>query len=86
VAALAAVLSLPVPFLSHKYVVYALIWLVFFLGSFILPTMTGIMIVSVPDYQRTTANSIATLSYNLLGYLPAPFLYGLVSEIRSTGD
>lgn len=43
------------------------------------------MIVSVPDYQRTTANSIATLSYNLLGYLPAPFLYGLVSEIQGTG-
>jgi len=81
VGALVAVISLPVPFLSSKYAVYVIIWLVFFLGSFILPTLTGIMISSVADYQRTTANSIATLSYNLLGYLPAPFMYGLVSEI-----
>ena len=25
--------------------------------------------------------SVATLSYNMLGYLPAPFIYGIVSDL-----
>lgn len=39
------------------------------------------MLASVQAERRTAANSIATLSYNLFGYLPAPFIYGLFSDI-----
>ena len=39
------------------------------------------MLNSVAESRRTTANSIATLIYNLCGYLPAPFIYGAVAEI-----
>ena len=51
-----------------------------FSGGFILPQATGIMLSSVNEYQRTSANSLANLSYNLFGYAPAPFVYGLISQ------
>lgn len=35
---------------------------------------------------RTTAMSAATLSYNMLGYLPAPLIYGIVSDLRFVGN
>mmetsp|Transcript_17687 Transcript_17687/g.29898 ORF Transcript_17687/g.29898 Transcript_17687/m.29898 type:complete len:123 (+) Transcript_17687:1992-2360(+) len=57
-----------------------LYWLLLFFGGFILPPVTGIMISSVGEYQKSSANSIANLCYNLLGYLPAPQIYGLISQ------
>ena len=39
------------------------------------------MLNSVPEHQRASANSVATLSYNFLGWMPAPFIYGVVSQI-----
>ena len=30
--------------------------------------------------MKTTANSLANLSYNMLGYLPAPFIYGAIYD------
>ena len=62
---------------------YVMMWLLFYFGAFLLPTMTGIMLNSVREERRTTANSVATLWYNLFGYLPAPFVYGFVSSLGS---
>lgn len=45
--------------------------------------MTGIMLNSVDQSRRSTANSLATLGYNLFGFLPAPFIYGTVSTLGS---
>lgn len=56
-------------------------WFLFYFGAFMLPTLTGIMLNSVNEERRTTANSVATLWYNLFGYLPAPFVYGFVSTL-----
>lgn len=39
------------------------------------------MINSVDDLQKSSANSIANLCYNLLGYLPAPSVYGMISSV-----
>ena len=58
-----------------------LIWLLLFFGGSILPPVTGIMLNTVQESKRTSANSIANLCYNLLGYLPAPSFYGMVSSI-----
>ena len=38
------------------------------------------MLNSVNEKEKATANSIAMLVYNLFGYLPAPAIYGLVSD------
>lgn len=47
-----------------------------FCGAFMMPAVTGIMLNHVPMDMRTMANSVANFSYNLLGYLPAPLIYG----------
>ena len=43
----------------------------------------GTMISSVPKYSRPYASSLGAIFMNLLGYLPAPFLYGWVDEITN---
>lgn len=43
----------------------------------------SMQISNVPPSVKTTANSFANFVYNLLGYLPAPYVYGLVYD--STG-
>ena len=42
--------------------------------------LTGIMIASVEEDQRNTANSLAQFCQNLFGYFPAPIVYGIVIE------
>jgi sugar phosphate permease len=81
-----AVLSaLPIPFMNSFKGFAFFIWLLLFFGGFIIAPMTGIMLNSVSEYQRTSANSLANTAYNLLGYAPAPVFYGLISKI-SGGD
>ena len=82
---LAVLSALPIPFLTNFYHFVTLIWFLLFFGGFVLPPITGIMLNSVSEYQRTSANSFANLSYNLFGYAPAPIFYGLISKI-SGGD
>lgn len=77
---LACACAFPIPFLNNFYVISVLFWLLLFFGGFILPPATGIMISSVGIFQRSQANSIANLFYNLFGYLPAPVLYGTISK------
>ena len=77
-----AVLSaLPIVFLDSFQFVAMLYWLLLFFGGFVLPPITGIMINSVKEHQKPSANSIANLCYNLFGFLPAPSVYGAISSI-----
>ena len=76
---LAVCVALPIPFLKTFAIVGSLFWLLLFLGGFLLPSLTGIMISSVDDNQKAQANSVANICYNLLGYLPAPVLYGFIA-------
>lgn len=39
----------------------------------------------MPKSTKTTANSLANFVYNLLGYLPAPYVYGLVYDNTGGG-
>ena len=57
---------------------HPILWL--FGGGFVLPCATGIMLNTVEDQLRTTANSIANIWYNLLGFLPAPYVYGMIAD------
>jgi MFS family permease len=58
----------------------ALFGLLFF-GGALVPTVTGIMLNSVPEHLRASANSFAQCAYNAIGYLPAPMFYGTVAKI-----
>lgn len=44
----------------------------------LMPAATGIMLNLVPQTMRTSANSLANFSYNLFGYVPAPYMYGVI--------
>ena len=71
----------PIPFVTGKdnyFLFCALLWLLLFAGGFMLGPMTGIMLAIVDDSLKTTANSVANLIYNLGGYMPGPYLYGIV--------
>ena len=68
---------------KRNLILFGWVLLVEFVGAFIFPTMTGIMLNSVDQARRSTANSLATLGYNLFGFLPAPFIYGTVSTLGS---
>ena len=80
VGILAVCVAVPLAFVSTRWIAYVLLWGILFFGSFILPTMTGMMLNSVQLPLRATANGIAVFMYNIFGYLPAPFLYGYVSD------
>ena len=60
--------------------VVMLLWFLLFAGGFIVPCMTGIMLNTVRPNLRTSANSVANVCYNLLGFLPAPFIYGFIAD------
>lgn len=76
----------PIPFVNEFPVFVCLLWFLLFLGGSMLPSMTGIMLSTVDKQFKTTANSIANLSYNLLGYLPAPSIYGLIYDSGTGGN
>lgn len=80
VGVMAVICALPIPFVNFAHFAY-LIWFVLFFGGFLLPQVTGIMLNTVDESKRASANSVATLCYNLFGYLPAPSFYGMVSAI-----
>ena len=46
----------------------------------------GIMISSVPKQYRAFGNSTAQIFLNLFGFLPAPFLYGLLCQLTGGRD
>jgi hypothetical protein len=78
---LAGTSGLPIIFIDDFKICITLLWMQFFFGGFSMPVLTGILLNTVPPSMRTLANSVANLEYNLLGYLPAPFIYGLVYEL-----
>jgi len=73
--------AIPVPIVDNFTSFGILIFGLLFCGASLLPSLTGIMLNCVPDHQRASANSLAQVSYNLFGWMPAPFVYGLVSQI-----
>ena len=81
-----ALVAAPVVFINQFFVFTSLVWLLLFFGGFILPSMTGIMLNTVDSSLKTSANSLAYLSYNLFGYLPAPSVYGWIYDYGDGGN
>ena len=82
---IAVVSGLLAAYLEEPTQVAACLTIQLFCGGFTMPAATGIMLNFVPPNMRTMANSIANLSYNLFGYLPAPLLYGIAYEYGGGG-
>ena len=78
-ACLAAILGLPIPSSNSYLLVTGLVWVQLFFGAAALPTLTGLMISSLAKEVRPLGNAVAQVAFNLLGYIPAPLLYGWVT-------
>lgn len=83
---LASAICLPVPFLNNFLYVSLLLWLLFFVGGGLLPTLTGMMLSAIPRHLRSIGSSVAQFVQNLTGYLPAPVIYGYVIAITGGGE
>jgi len=73
-------LLLPIPLLNDYLSISIMLWFACFFGAIVAPIMNGVMITSVEPNLKTTANAIANFSYYLIGYFPAPFIYGHICE------
>ena len=78
---LAMLFGIPIPFCDDIHMMAVFLWLLLFFGGFIQPQILGMMLNSVPEKKKISANSLAQISFNLLGYLPAPTFYGFVAQI-----
>jgi len=73
-----------VPMTDDFKVCIALVWVLLFIGALILPIATGVMLGKIEPEMRPKANALSNLSYNLLGYFPAPIIYGLANSAEGT--
>lgn len=75
--------ALPISFLPESLVILqvSLLWCLLFSGGFTMPSITGVMLNTVPEDLKTTANSISNTFNNIFGFLPSPYLYGYIADM-----
>jgi MFS family permease len=83
VGLMASMVGIPMPYVNNFWAFLVCLWLLLFFGGFMMPNLTGILLNSVPIRERSMANAIANFIYNGFGYLPAPYLYGLVAQLTA---
>ena len=69
----------------RAYLVSLCLMLQLFCGGITVPVVTGYMLAQLPPRLRTVGNSLAALFYNLLGFFPAPSIYGLAYQSCGSG-
>ena len=79
-SSLSIIPTIPIPLVNNIYLYSFFLWILLFLGGALLPALSGIIIVYLPKKVQGSASSFVIFFYNLLGYLPAPFLYGFLKE------
>ena len=77
---------LPMPFCNRLEEFGVLLWCLLFFGGFMMAPLIGMMLNTVDEEQRGSANSLATFFFNALGWMPAPLIYGLVSQFVDKPD
>ena len=68
------------PLFDYPIIFVIFMWLMLFFESSVTPGLTGLMIATIPDNYKEIGNSLTQLFYNLIGFLPSPFIYGLVTS------
>lgn len=83
-----ALAALPLSFLpsSLKYLFICLVWIIMFCHGFMEPILTGILLNSVEAPYRATASSLLIFLVMSLGFLPAPYVYGLLMDVTGDGS
>ena len=75
---LALISAFFLPLTNYILVFVFFMWLLLFFGGSITPGLTGIVISSIPNNVKEVGNSFTQFCYYLIGFLPSPFLYGLI--------
>ena len=68
------------PLFDYPIIFVIFMWLMLFFESSVTPGLTGLMISTIPNNYKEIGNSLTQLFYNLIGFLPSPFIYGLVTS------
>ena len=72
--------------LSQKLIFFIIFtWITLLFGGAIMPTLTGIVITSLPQHLRASGNSLQLFIGTLFGYLPAPYIYGALQDLFKDG-
>ncbi|EAR86984.1 MFS transporter (macronuclear) [Tetrahymena thermophila SB210] len=79
-AVISASVACPMPFIDAFYASASLVWLLLFFGGAMVPALTGMMLSAIQTELRAFANSNSQTIQNLLGFLPAPSLYGIMND------
>lgn len=79
VGVLCGMMGMPIPFMDNAPLVLLLLWLAIFNGGMLVPILTSLMLSVVQPELRPQATAIANIFYNVFGYIPAPFIYGIVA-------
>ncbi|KAL4453133.1 hypothetical protein ABPG74_015364 [Tetrahymena malaccensis] len=79
-AVISAGVACPMPFIDAFYASASLVWLLLFFGGAMVPALTGMMLSAIQPELRAFANSNSQTIQNLLGFLPAPSLYGIMND------
>lgn len=85
-AVMAVLCSLPVKMISNIYMFGLCLWGVLFFGGAVIPNAQGIMISSLKPELRAVGNSISVVLQCLLGFIPAPFVYGVIYNYSKSYD
>ena len=77
-----AILSL----ISVNIIVFVICtWIALLFGGAMMPTLTGIVITSLPQHLRASGNSLQLFIGTLFGYLPSPYIYGALQDLFKDG-
>jgi hypothetical protein len=74
------------PLFNYPIIFAIFMWLMLFFESSVTPGLTGLMISTIPDNHKEIGNSLTQLFYNLIGFLPSPYIYGLVTSYTGGED
>lgn len=82
----AGVVAFPLALLNNFWLFCIDLWIYLFIGGVLVPLLTGTYLASVEIEYRTTASSLGCIFYELFGYAPAPYIYGLVQNATGGKD
>ncbi len=72
--------GIPIVFCNDILSFAIFLWLFLFFGGSIVPNLMGIILSSLPHQMRAAGNSVTLFITTVLGFLPAPIVYGIIYD------
>ena len=68
------------PFCNNIISLSISLWIGFFFGSSLFPILIGIILSCNKNEFKASANSMTTFISNVIGHMPAPYIYGVINN------